>query len=393
MKVIYFNYLFDKCYSSVGAAVHVEEFVDAMRANGINIKPFDLNRFDSEEAAQRSRVRSWLKGRVSKYVGQLNALLANVRYFRKQWGIVSEFSPQVLLVRADPLNISAALVARLRKIPMVLEVNSPMTFESREFDKSSITLPFFPQWTEKLNLQFADKVYTVSTALKEYFVGCGINAQKISVVPNGVDIDKFHPGLSGMNIRKKYNFQDKIVIGFVGSFHYWHGVDFFQHNVENLTKEYPNITFLLVGDGPLRGDLQKEIERNGFQESVTFTGYVKHNDIPTYLAAMDIVLAPYPSLPFFYFSPLKLFEYMAAGKAVLASRIGQIDEIVKDGVNGMLFEPGNLEEFMSKCRRLIGDIELRNRIGLQARATVCQKYSWKQSAEKVIEIMSEIVNQ
>jgi len=392
MNILYINYLFDKTYSSVGAAVHVKEFVKAAQACGLNVKSCDINKFSSEQAAVQSSVRAWLKKHLSRYLSQANALFSNVGYFRREWRLVKQESPHALLVRYNLLNFSAPLISKLTKIPLVLEVNSPMALENREFNRNVLSLPFFPEWTERLNLRLATRVYTVSEALKQYFVQQGIAADKISVVPNGVNVHEFGPAVSGDNVRARYHFSDEIVIGFVGSFHYWHGVEYFNDYVHELRKRCEKVRFLFVGNGPLREELEVKFARNGLASNVAFAGYVDHADMPRYLAAMDIVVAPYPPMAFFYFSPLKLFEYMAAGKAVVASRVGQIEELVEDGVDGFLFEPGDSRAFVEKSIELIESPNLRQQMGKQARDKMCKNYSWRKNAEKVAELVRQSMN-
>ncbi len=392
MNVLYINYLFDKKYSSVGAAVHVKEFMHAASQTGLKVKSYDLNKFDSEEAAAESKSRAWLKEKLSRYVGQLNTVVSNIGYFRREWRIVKGEKPDALLVRYNYLNFSLAIIAWLKKIPLVLEVNSPMALEDRLFNKKQWHLPFIPEWAEKLNLRLANRVYTVSQALRAHFVSQGIDAKKISVVPNGVDVARFRPDLSGEAIRRKHGLSNMVVLGFVGSFHYWHGVECLDEYIEKLCQKYDNLGFLLVGDGPMRAELESTFKEKPYTGKIAFPGYVEHDVIPAYLAAMDIVLAPYPELTFFYFSPLKLFEYMAAGKAVVASKVGQIEEMVEDGVNGFLYTAGDMKQFVARSSQLIESESLRKNIGQQARETVCANYSWKINAEKVIGLLRDSVN-
>lgn len=393
LRVLYVNYLFDRQYSSVGAAVHVKEFVQAAREAGVEVISRDLNKFGSEAAAVQSPLRAWLKRKLARYLGQLNALLSNVGYFKREWKLVSQEEPDALLVRYNLLNFSMPLIARLKGIPLVLEVNSPMALESRRFNTTHWNLPLILEWTERINLRLASKVYTVSEALKAYFVEQGIDANKISVIPNGVNVSKFNPDVSGKAIRAQYGLGDSVVLGFIGSFHYWHGVESLPPYIEQLCAKYPQVNFLLVGNGPLREKLEATMRQSGLQDRVVFAGYVEHSEIPKYLAAMDIVLAPYPAMTFFYFSPLKLFEYMAAGKPVVASRVGQIEEIVEDGANGLLYEAGDMAHLIARSCQLIESRELRGRIGQQARELMCNRYSWQVNAGRVMALVQKALQE
>lgn len=133
---------------------------------------------------------------------------------------------------------------------------------------------------------------------------------------------------------------------------------------------------MLIGSGPKKEQFEQTIKKKKMDDRVIITGYVSHQTIPQYLAAMDIVLAIYPPMKFFYFSPLKLFEYMAAGKPVIASDIGQISDIIEDSKNGILFDPKNLNELKKKAFKLIEDKQLRIEISKHARQTIVEQYTW-----------------
>src|SRR5436309_13991683 len=113
----------------------------------------------------------------------------------------------------------------------------------------------------------------------------------------------------------------------------------------------------------------------GLLQAVTFAGALAHEDVPPYLAATDVAVAPYPALQDFYFSPLKLFEYMATGRAVVASRVGQVAEVVTDGVTGLLFEPGNVADLVGCIRSLRDNPAQRRELDRNASAA-CAQHTW-----------------
>ena len=391
MKVVYLNYLYDMKESSVGAAVHIRELSKAIERCGHQVKVFYLNRFTSVEASVRSPVRRFLKHTFSRYFNQLHGLISNGRYFLKEWEILSREKPDVLLVRYNLLNFSVALAARCKGVPFVLEVNAPMAYESRTFADVAVRLPFVAEWLERYMLRVADRIYVVSKMLKRFFVAQHIPESKIAVIPNGVDAHRFCPDISTKRVFSAYPLKRKTVLGFIGSFHYWHGVANLMHFIKAVLSKSDDTAFLLVGDGPLKKELEHRVKMEHYSDRVFFTGYVPYPEIPAYLAAMDIALAPYPDLEFFYYSPLKLFEYMAAGKAVVAARIGQIEEIIQDGVNGMLFEPGNFQDMVAKAFTLIQNRSLRKRIAEKGRRTIEEGYTWDRAARVLSNIFQEII--
>ena len=395
MKIVYLNYLYDTDKDSVGAAVHVKEFAAAMQALGHELKVYHLNLWREGGAGRQpslwQKIRQALKARLRRYVGQFNQILANVRYARKERKILCDERPEALLIRYNMLNFSAAVIAKLMGIPLVLEVNSPMAFERKNLVKDMVFIPLLPQLIERLNMKLADAMVVVSKHLKEYYVQRGIPPAKVAVIPNGVDTKKFSPEVAGERIIENYRLQNKIVLGFVGSFHYWHGLDNLLKLIEHTHTRHDNIAYLLVGDGPLKKQTDDFVREKKLERVVFLPGYVLHEEIPEHVAAMDIVLAPYPKMDFFYFSPLKIFEYMSAGKPVIASRIGQIAELIQDGENGLLYDPDDFPQLLSMSQKLIENGELRQYLGLAGRATILQQHTWRHNAHQIAEVISHVV--
>ncbi len=394
MKIAYFNCLYDIEDSSVGAGIHVKELANALNDLGNTVTVYNMNRFNSVESSTRKKWRSVLKGKLKldRYFNQINSLLSNFRYFIKVWKIVHNEPPDVILMRYHRLNFTMLVFCKMKKIPLVLEVNAPLSYEYRKYCKHILQLPIIPEFIEWINLRLADDVIVVSNQLKKYYEKWKIKSNKIHFVINGSDVDKFLASKMDNNILSNFKSKQNIVLGFIGSFHYWHGIDNLFRFIESTLESYKNVSFLLVGPGPLKDKLMKRVERANLSDKVYFTDYVPHEDIPKYLNLMDIVMALYPKMDFFYFSPLKLFEYMAAGKAIVASNIGQISEIVEDGKNGMLFEPDNFDEMRRKVFNLIEDRDVRDKIGEQARIKILRNYTWRHTAQKVAKILAESSN-
>ncbi len=390
MKLLYFNYLYDSNQDSVGASVHVRQIVEAMQNCGYEIRAYSLNVSPKQSNGHlplRRKLRQRLKKRLKRYVGQFNQLFKNVKLFFQEWKIISKERPDVLMIRYNLLNFSASIVAKLKRIPVVLEVNSPHAFERKNLTNDVWHLPLIPFIIERLNFCLADRIITVSEALKKYYLERKVPDDKIFVIPNGVNIKRFNPDISSLLIREKFALGNQVVMGFVGSFHYWHGLDNIMHLIDRIYEKYQNVSYLLVGDGPLKRKVEDFVTSSNYDDRVILTGYVPHEDVPSHVAAMDIVLAPYPHMNFFYFSPLKLFEYMAAGKAVVASEIGQIAEIIKNGENGFLYDPGDLDSFVEKTCELIEDTNLRKRFGVKSRATIVNSFTWEKNVKSIMNVM------
>ena len=245
---------------------------------------------------------------------------------------------------------------------------------------------------ENYNLRMANVIVVVSKALKEDLVGRGIKEEKILLNPNGVDIEKFHPNCGGDEIRKKFNLEDKKIVGFIGTFGQWHGVEELAKAIVLFFEKHrdmeANVRFLLIGDGILFEKVKAILKQGKCEDKVIFTGLVLQNEAPYYLDACDIFVSPHiPNSDGsqFFGSPTKLFEYMAMGKGIVASNLGQIGYILDDGITGRLVEPGNSEQLENGIFELLNNENLCKKMGLSARKKVIEHYTWGQHVRRILE--------
>jgi glycosyltransferase involved in cell wall biosynthesis len=173
-------------------------------------------------------------------------------------------------------------------------------------------------------------------------------------------------------------------VGFVGSLKPWHGLPILIDAFARFQRNYPQARLLLVGDGKERDRLSQEIATRKLESAVDFTGAVSPQTVPHWLAQMDVAVAPYPPSEDFYFSPLKVYEYMAAGLPVVASNIGQISQIIDDGVNGLLVPPGDATALADALEQLWRSPLLRRRLGDSARGKILQHHTWERVVEKIL---------
>jgi glycosyltransferase involved in cell wall biosynthesis len=178
----------------------------------------------------------------------------------------------------------------------------------------------------------------------------------------------------------------------VGSFSYWHGVDVLEQAIRSLLDgarpEQARLKFLLVGDGPLAPQLRQALEPCVRSGQVTFTGAIPHQSVCVYLDAADILVSPHVPMPDnhpFFGSPTKLFEYMAMGKAIAASALDQIAEVLEHGRTALLVTPGKSAELAAAIERLAADPRLRAELGRNARATALARHTWRQNAGRVLD--------
>jgi glycosyltransferase involved in cell wall biosynthesis len=182
------------------------------------------------------------------------------------------------------------------------------------------------------------------------------------------------------------------VLGFVGGLRPWHGVGALPILLERLIQKHRRLHLAIVGDGPLRGQLEGDLRQRGLAERVVFTGSLAQEEVAALIRHFDIALAPYARLEHpFYFSPLKLFEYMACGVAVVAAELGQIATVVRPGETGLLYPPGDLEALTATCECLLADPGLRGRLGQAAAEQIRSQYTWNHHAERVVRLARRLL--
>lgn len=291
------------------------------------------------------------------------------------------------------LSPAAALACSRLGIPYLLSADGDILFEREAIGQPLRGLQrHLATWAIRLNYRSARRIICVSQVARELLLRrWGVPPEKVVVLPNGVDVGRFGRG-SGAAVRARWGIRsDEAVVLFVGSFQPWHGVDRLVAAFEPIHRERPATRLLLVGEGPVRASLEATVERLGLSGAVTMTGSVAHREIPDLLAAADVVTVPYPRLPEpLWFSPLKLFEAMAAGRAIVASRDGQVAEVLRDGETGRLVEPGDEKALAEGILALLDRPSERARLGANARRQAVAAHSWERYIASLEAIYDEI---
>ncbi len=323
--------------------------------------------------------------------GDLRRVLSSRTVVRELERRFRDDPPDVVYERASLLSTAGAEIATALDVPLLVELNAPLTVEQAAYRASE--LGDLAAAAERETLARADAVVAVSAALAEYAVDCGADRRRVHIVPNGVDTRVFRPGPRDAAVASRLGLNGGPVLGFVGGLRPWHGVDALPDLLERLLPRHPGVRLVVVGDGPLRERLESEALARDVGTHLTFTGLLPHDDVPALIRHFDAALAPYREAnghPF-YFSPLKLFEYMACGVAVVAARIGQVAEIVRDGETGLLYEPGDAQGLADACERLLGDPVFRRGLGRAAADQVSRRYTWDGNAARVAGLASSLI--
>ncbi|HUF40039.1 MAG TPA: glycosyltransferase family 4 protein [Anaerolineales bacterium] len=284
-------------------------------------------------------------------------------------------------------SVGAALACRRLNLPYVLTVSADLLRE-RKLSGQALT-GVHARWAAAAAVYTyhqADRILCVSASAGRHLAGeYGIPEEKISVIPNGVDTDRFKPGDEANEpLRRALGTREDRLVTFVGTFQPWHGLDLLVEAFSEIRARAPGTRLLLVGDGRARETVEATIDRCGVRDGVTITGLLPQERIPEILAISDVAVMPYPGLPGdLWFSPLKMYEYMAAGKAIVASTGGQISEVIRDGHNGVLVEPGDVRALAEACAGLLLDPEERRRLGGNARKDALARHSWTVYTERL----------
>jgi glycosyltransferase involved in cell wall biosynthesis len=259
--------------------------------------------------------------------------------------------------------------AKDRSIPGLLEVNAPLVDEQARYRSLHDRAAAVSMAARIFN--DASAIAAVSEELAASIARDHTLPRAPHVIPNGVDVQRFRPDV--VPIRGD---RDAFTVGFVGTLKPWHGIGTLVDAFQAFARRHPEARLLVVGDGPGLDELRVTLAARGLDAVSHLTGAVDPAEVPALLTSMTVATAPYPNETGFYFSPLKLFEYMAAGLPIVASRVGQIATIIEDGASGVLCPAGDAGSLAEAFERLSADSRLRTRLGQAARSQAVRKHSW-----------------
>jgi glycosyltransferase involved in cell wall biosynthesis len=272
-------------------------------------------------------------------------------------------------------------IARSLRCPLVLFVDAPTVWEDRKFGVNR------PGWGKLIEAvgetpQFrrSDLIACVSDEVALEVCKRGAMEERVIITPNGVNLERFNPRVSGETVRQQAGLTERFVVGWMGSFRPFHGLDLTIKAAALLQRVVPNLALLLVGDGQERHRVQSLAQNLGLH--VCFTGTVSHDAVPEYIAAMDVAVLASEATDGFHYSPMKLREYMACGRPTVAPRIGEIERLLIDGTDALLVTPGQPEALAQGIERLYRDDVLRLELGRSARAKVLA-CSWEHQVKRV----------
>ncbi|BAU63656.1 glycosyltransferase [Stanieria sp. NIES-3757] len=359
-----------------GCSIHVQEILRSLLKLGHQVSLFAV-RLGDEPPADLANIDVYRLPPIPKGEQSMReqvALSINPD-LRLELELAGSFD--LIYERYSLWSYSGMEYAQAQGIPGILEVNAPL-IEEQAKHRGLINRTGAEVVAQRV-FTAASQIVAVSTPIKNYLTNY-VSPEKVHVIPNGVNHNRFALPLVPTFPPNSETF----VVGFVGSLKPWHGLAILTDAFARLHHKVPQARLLIVGDSPEREKIEANFSARELQSAVHFTGAVIPEQIPGLLASMNVAVAPYHDHTDFYFSPLKVYEYMAAGLPVVTSSIGQLTELIEDGVNGILCPPGDAGALAKALELIWHSPELARSLGNLARHHVLQNHTWDAIAVQIL---------
>lgn len=383
MRILYHH----RTRSKDGQFVHIEEMIHALRTQGHEVIIAAPPSIENEEFGADAGAVALLKRWLPKWFYELAELGYSLVAYRRLAKAIRTHRPDCIYERYNLFLPAGVWAARRYKLPLLLEVNAPILEERSRYD--GLSLKRLARWSQAYAWRNADVVLPVTQVLGDIVAAYGVDEKRIVVIPNGINGERFESAPDVEAAKRALGLEGRLVLGFTGFVRDWHGLD---KVLDLIAADPPDSQrhLMVVGDGPARPGLERQARELGIENRVTFTGIVGRDDVARHVAAFDIALQPAVVA---YASPLKLFEYLALGKAIVGPAQPNIEEILRRDHNAVLFDPKDPDGLATAISRLCGDAVLRNKVAANARATIAdQQLTWSANAHRVIELFRGLLS-
>jgi len=381
MKILYHH----RTASKDGQAVHIEEMIGSLRALGHEVLVVAPG--GEAEGADKGKMGddvSWvgrLRQHLPRWFYELLELAYSLVAYRKLSKAAREFKPDVLYERYNLFLLSGVMLKKRTGLPLLLEVNAPLALEREQH--SGLSLRRLAYATEAWVWRGADFVLPVTEVLAQDVRAAGVPSERIVVAPNGINEDHFSHAPDMAAAKARLGWPDALVLGFTGFVRSWHSMDMVLRWLAS-AQAPAHARLLLVGDGPARQELEDLSRELGIADRVKFTGVVSRDEVPALVAAFDIALQPAVTA---YASPLKVVEYLALSKAIVAPDQPNIMEVLEHERNALLFTAGSEASLRAALEALSKDASLREQLGREARATIDRMgLTWDNNAQRAVDL-------
>lgn len=365
-----------------GQAIHAQELTSALRAVGHDVVVVGPRALEQIGIGQSIPSVRWMKRLLPRFVYEILEASYSLASFPRLLGAYLRYRPDAIYERLALFQIAAALLKRVVHAPLIVEINAPL-FEER-LAYGGVSFRALARWSERTVLHHADYLLPVSQALASRVRQAGVPQDRIVVVPNGVDPTRFGTAPETETAKAALDLSGRLVLGFAGFAREWHRLD----RVIRLIARHPRhrLHLLIVGDGPACEPLRQQARGSGVSDRLTITGPVGRARVPGYVAGFDVALQPGVTA---YASPLKIFEYMALGRAIVAPDMPNVREILVDRETALLFDPATDLDFERCILALCDAPALRERLGDAAqRAILDRGFTWQHNARRIEALVS-----
>lgn len=305
--------------------------------------------------------------------------------------------PAFLYQRYTLNGYAAVQLAQRWRVPLVTEYNGSEVWVARHWGRPLVHEPLSTR-IELLNLKAAHLVSVVSRPLADEVIALGVERSRVLINPNGVEPERYHPGIDASALRQRLGLTGRTVIGFIGTFGPWHGAEVLAEALVQILAARPvlrdTLRVLWIGDGATMPAVRRIVQQGGAADACVFAGLVPQAEGPDYLAACDIYASPHvpnqDGSPFFG-SPTKLFEYMAMGRGIVASSLDQIGDVLEDQRTALLVPPGDAGSLAAALVRLVEDPAWRESLGAAAREAAMARHSWHEHVRRTVAALQQSV--
>jgi glycosyltransferase involved in cell wall biosynthesis len=382
MRILYHH----RIASRDGQITHIEEMIHALKALGHEV------RLVGPEVHQSDRG----DGGSAGWVGTLKAALPAALYelaeagyalvsFRRLRRAVREFKPHVIYERYALYQPAGVWVSKLTGIPLLLEVNAPYAIARRKYN--GLKLGWLADQVERYTFRGASRVFPITKVLGDILQTMGVQADRIRVIPNGINPADYQSLPDAQAVKARYGLAGRTVIGFIGFVREWDQLDRIVAWLARRPKD-DTCSLLIVGDGPVRRELEAQAASLGIAHKLVFTGVVPRTEVPGAARAFDIALQT-ALVP--YASPLCLFEYMALGKAILAPDQPNHHEVLVRDEDCEMYDPQSADGIEKALDRMMADSPRLEQLGQAAnRALHTRGYMWSGNATRVVAAAHEV---
>lgn len=400
MKIIYYSphpYLYADIAS--GPGVHMREMIAAFKRAGHEVLPVILGEENkgkdwmreqdlSSETSFKSRIKSKIPTLLWETLKDFRLLRHDRRAKRKLKTAIHEFQPDLIYERGYYMMLSGIEAAKESGIFHIFEMNAPYPEERIMMEGSSLMLTKAAR-NELLQLKQSDMIVVVSSALSDYVLA-RLDGPSNKVVITQNAIHQLPESISDemkttLKTRWQIN-QNATVFGFVGSIFPYHGVDKLINAFDQLLSRYSNLHLLIVGNGHALSSLRKQVSDLGIGNKVSFTGGVSYHEAPQFIQIMDIAVMANSN---WYGSPVKIFEYGAAEKAIIAPDVSPLRDALENGIDGLLVTPDQ-DNLVKAMIQLLEDHPLRSQLARHFKEKVLTHHTWDLMSNKILSTANQL---